>query len=94
MLTGRVAILVLAGFLTLGCVAGGVGMAASPEEDAAAEMLRRLDAPLLFAKRHSYTGIHIYDIFYKWPPGGGGIYVIENPSAPRPEWVIRPVIDA
>lgn len=93
MLTGRVAILVLAGFLTLAFVAGGVGMAAAPEEDAAAEMLSRLDAPLLFAKRHSYTGIHIYDIFYKWPPGGGGIYVIEDPSAPRPEWVIRPVID-
>ena len=30
-----------------------------------------LDAPLLFVKRHSYTGIHIYDTFYKWPPGGG-----------------------
>ncbi|MBM4034631.1 MAG: hypothetical protein FJ291_23045 [Planctomycetes bacterium] len=52
-----------------------------------------LDAPLLFVKRHSYTGIHIYDTFYKWPPGGGGIYVCENPSAPAAEWKIRPVID-
>lgn len=53
-----------------------------------------LDAPLLFVKRHSYSGIHIYDTYYKWPPGGGGIYVLENPSAPRAEWKIRPVIDA
>jgi len=56
-------------------------------------MLRQLDAPLLFVKRHSYTGIHIYDTFYKWPPGGGGIYILENPSAPRHQWRIRPVID-
>ncbi len=59
-----------------------------------AKMLSQLDAPLLFVKRHSYQGIHIYDTFYKWPPGGGGIYVLENPSAPRTQWIIRPVIDA
>ncbi|MCP4784170.1 MAG: hypothetical protein GY903_22245 [Fuerstiella sp.] len=59
-----------------------------------AKMLSLLDAPLLFVKRHSYQGIHIYDAFYKWPPGGGGIYVLENPSAPRSQWSIRPVIDA
>ena len=53
----------------------------------------QLDAPLLFVKRHSYTGIHIYDTYYKWPPGGGGIYVLENPAAPREQWRIRPVID-
>ena len=53
----------------------------------------QLDAPLLFTKRHSYSGIHIYDTYYKWPPGGGGIYVIENPSDPRPKWRIRPIID-
>lgn len=52
-----------------------------------------LDAPILFVKRHSYTGIHIYDTYYKWPPGGGGIYILENPSAPRPLWRIRPLID-
>lgn len=57
------------------------------------ERLMLLDAPLLFTKRHSYTGIHIYDTYYKWPPGGGGIYVLENPSAPRAEWKIRPLID-
>jgi hypothetical protein len=44
-------------------------------------------------KRHSYQGIHIYDTFYKWPPGGGGIYVLENPSDPREKWRIRAVID-
>ena len=58
------------------------------------KMLSMLDAPLLFVKRHSYQGAHIYDTFYKWPPGGGGIYVLENPSAPRAQWKIRPVIDA
>jgi len=51
-----------------------------------------LDAPLLFAKRHSYVGIHIYDTFYKWKPGGG-IYVIENPSDPPEKRRIRAVID-
>ena len=56
-------------------------------------MTALLDAPLLFVKRHSYTGIHIYDTFYKWPPGGGGIFVLENPAAPREAWKIRPVID-
>ena len=58
------------------------------------QMIGLLDAPLLFVKRHSYAGIHIYDTYYKWPPGGGGIYVLENPRAERSEWRIRPVIDA
>ena len=60
-----------------------------------------LDAPLLFIKRYSYTGIHIYDTFYKWPAsdkgngaGTGGIYILENPTAPRDQWKIRIVIDA
>jgi len=56
-------------------------------------LVAQLDAPLLFVKRHSYTGIHIYDTYYKWPPGGGGIYVLENPAAPRAAWKIRPIID-
>lgn len=63
------------------------------EEDTVAELFQLLDAPLLFTKQHSYTGIHIYDTFYKWPPGGGGIYVLENPAAPREQWKIRAVID-
>jgi cytochrome c553 len=57
------------------------------------ELIGAIDAPLLFVKRHSYTGIHIYDICYKWPPGGGGIYVIENPAAPREAWNVRAIID-
>lgn len=66
----------------------------SPMQAAAERaMFKLLDAPLLFVKRHSYTGIHIYDTYYKWPPGGGGIYVLENPQAPKAEWKIRPVID-
>jgi hypothetical protein len=28
-------------------------------------MTKLLDAPLLFVKRHSYTGIPIYDTYYK-----------------------------
>jgi hypothetical protein len=64
-----------------------------PPRDVESQLSKMLDAPLLFVKRHSYTGIHIYDTYYKWPPGGGGIYVLENPSAPRSQWKIRPVID-
>ena len=55
-------------------------------------LLTHLEAPLLFVKRHSYRGIHIYDTYYKWVPGGG-IYVLENPSAPAEERRIRAVID-
>lgn len=73
------------------CLAASPQQQARPEPDPA--VTRLLDAPLLFVKRHSYTGIHIYDTYYKWPPGGGGIYVLENPAAPRAKWKIRPVID-
>ncbi|MHC4104021.1 MAG: hypothetical protein ACYSR9_03710, partial [Planctomycetota bacterium] len=55
--------------------------------------LSKLDAPLLFVKRHSYHGIHIYDTYYQWWPGGG-IYVLENPVAKPGQRRIRPVIDA
>jgi len=68
-------------------------ISAAQHQDVETQLLKQLDAPLLFVKRHSYTGIHIYDTFYKWPPGGGGIYVVENPSAPRAQWKIRAVID-
>lgn len=85
------------GMILLSCVALAVAADAPPPATAQADLQARLpgllDAPLLFVKRHSYTGIHIYDTYYKWPPGGGGIYVLENPSAPRSEWKIRPVID-
>ncbi|MDD3470637.1 MAG: hypothetical protein PHE53_11765 [Thermoguttaceae bacterium] len=68
-------------------------VAVSPLSGDDASMYAKLDAPILFTKRHSYGGIHIYDVMYKWPPGGGGIYLLENPSAPRNQWKIRPVID-
>lgn len=62
--------------------------------DAAAdrEMLAKIDAPLLFLKRHSYSGIHIYDTFYKWPPGGGGIYIIDDTRPDPKEWKERCII--
>lgn len=52
-----------------------------------------LDAPLLFTRRHSYQGSHIYDTYYQWR-AGGGIYVLENPWAPPEKHVVRPVIDS
>ena len=58
-----------------------------------ASLPAKLDAPLLFVKRHNYRGIHIYDTYYKWRPGGG-IYVLENPSAPAADHRVRPLIDA
>ena len=53
---------------------------------------RVLDAPILFAKRFNYQGLHIYDTFYQWRPGGG-IYVLENPAEPPEKHRIRAVID-
>lgn len=82
--------------LVIGCAAFAPPAGPAEESPATAteaKLRPLLDAPLLFVKRHSYTGIHIYDTYYKWPPGGGGIYVLENPAAPRKEWRIRPVID-
>lgn len=52
-----------------------------------------LTAPILFAKRFNYQGLHIYDTFYQWRPGGG-IYVLENPSDPLEQHRVRAVIDA
>ncbi len=69
--------------------------AAAPVKDPAsspAPLRKKLDAPLLFVKRHSYQGIHIYDTYYKWGPGGG-IYIIENPWDPPEEHKVRPLID-
>lgn len=90
-------VVVLLGTLAGLSQAQAAGPDQKPAEAAQAEVEKQfqamLDAPLLFVKRHSYTGIHIYDTYYKWPPGGGGIYVLENPSAPREQWKVRPVID-
>jgi len=54
--------------------------------------LSMLDAPLLFVKRQPYYAGHIYDDYLTWRPGGG-IYVIENPSAPFDKRRIRTIID-
>lgn len=85
------------------CIRLEVGFAEekTTREDTSDQNFRTLlDSPLLFIKRYSYTGIHIYDTFYKWPvedkgngQGVGGIYILENPSAPRDQWKIRTVID-
>jgi hypothetical protein len=50
------------------------------------------NVPILFVKQHNYLGLHIYDTFYKWRPGGG-IYVLENPNDPPEQHRIRAVID-
>lgn len=84
------------GLIFAACVLLGFPAFAAKPADAPfdeSQFTRLLDAPLLFVKRHSYTNMHIYDTYYKWPPGGGGIYILENPSAPRSEWRIRAVID-
>ena len=60
-------------------------------ESSAAER-SALTAPILFAKRFNYQGLHIYDTFYQWRPGGG-IYVLENPSDPLEQHRVRAVID-
>lgn len=49
-------------------------------------------APVLFTKRFNYQGLHIYDTFYQWRPGGG-IYVLENPADPQEKHRVRAVID-
>ena len=74
-------------FPLIGCcgmlaLPGGAGDSA-PSSEVQTQLTQLLDAPLLFVKSHSYTNIHIYDTYYNWPPGGGGIYILENPSAPR-----------
>ena len=61
-------------------------------QERARRQLDLLDAPLLFVKQHPYFAGHIYDDFYPWHPGGG-IYVLEDPTDPRPDRTVRPVID-
>ncbi len=51
-----------------------------------------LHSPILFCKRFNYQGLHIYDTFYQWRPGGG-IYVLENPADPPDQHRVRAVID-
>jgi len=79
--------------IPLAVVAAIVQASGTPPPPTEEALRALLDAPLLFTRQHSYTGIHIYDTYYKWPPGGGGIYVLEDPSAPQAEWRFRTVID-
>ena len=51
----------------------------------------QLDAPMLFVKRFNQQGIHIYDTFFKWRPGGG-IYVVDNPADPPEKHRVRPLV--
>ena len=64
--------------------------AATPDSEVS--LRAKLDFPLLFTKRRNIQGIHIYDTYYKWFPGGG-IYVLENPSDPPEKHRVRTVID-
>jgi len=83
---------VLAAFVVLAAGAGAVCRAAETPQVKKKSLLSMLDAPMLFVKRQSYTGIHIYDTYFKWRPGGG-IYVLENPAAPPEKRKFRAVID-
>jgi len=86
----RVVLMLAAAFLS--CPVIALSLAADAPAEDGADLVKMLDAPILFAKRFNYVGLHIYDTYYKWHPGGG-IYILENPSAPRAEQRIRPVID-
>ena len=81
--------------LALACLAiqAARGGAAAARSERDQQLLGHLDAPILFTKRLNYVGIHIYDTYYKWRPGGG-IYVLENPADPPEKHRVRPVIDA
>ena len=71
----------------------------SAQEPTAADSPKaRLTFPILFTARHNYQGLHIYDTFYQWRrgvtnPGVGGIYILENPTAPPEKYWIRSLIN-
>lgn len=76
---------------TVACA--GIGQAApTPPRDGTPASRSMLQAPILFCKRFNYQGLHIYDTFYQWRPGGG-IYVLENPADPPERHRVRAVID-
>ncbi|MBR5626078.1 MAG: hypothetical protein IKW74_00480, partial [Thermoguttaceae bacterium] len=70
----------------------GISETAYPDNDSDTADLSVLNFPILFVKQHNYQGLHIYDTFYQWRPGGG-IYLLENPADPQEEHRIRPIID-
>ena len=80
----------LAGILAA-CVARGEVVQEVPEGQVADRAM--LTFPILFCKQFNYQGLHIYDTFYQWRPGGG-LYVLENPSDPQDQHRVRAVIDA
>lgn len=85
--------MLLSACLMAGIVAGPARLCAKQAPGKPTSLRGMLDVPMLFVKRHSYKGIHIYDTYYKWGPGGG-IYVLENPSDPPERHRVRAVIDA
>jgi len=68
-----------------------LGIAGTSGEPVPKPLRTRLDAPLLFVKRFNQQGIHIYDNFFKWRPGGG-IYILENPADPPEKHRVRPLV--
>jgi len=74
-------------------LASAIALPGAPAVDQPDSLKTRLDAPMLFVKRHPYFAGHIYDDYITWHPGGG-IYVLENPWDPAEKHRIRPVIDA
>ncbi len=70
-------------------VLGAAGCGCAEADVASREML---SGPVLFCKRFNYQGLHIYDTFYQWRPGGG-IYVLENPADPPEQHRVRAVVD-
>ncbi|MDR3181461.1 MAG: hypothetical protein LBT89_00835 [Planctomycetaceae bacterium] len=75
--------------------AAAVALLGENNDAAAAVDAASPDSPILFTKRNNYLGLHIYDTYYKWRPGGG-IYVLENPAEVLKggQAEIRTVIDA
>ena len=75
------------------CLAIGLGSGLrAGEPDDHTSLRHHLQAPLLFVKRLNYLGIHIYDTYYKWRPGGG-LYILENPADPAAAQRFHPLID-
>jgi hypothetical protein len=83
-------------FLTgLGLMGPGVSISTAAEAGSSGQtrsLRTNLDSPVLFTRRGSYKGIHIYDTCYQWHPGGG-IYVLENPWDPPGKHKVHAIVD-
>jgi len=84
--------LVIPGIACSVCFAFSGNAEETKKDEVTALSRNELQAPILFVKRFNYQGLHIYDTFYQWKPGGG-IYVLENPADPPEQHRIRAVID-